>query len=43
MFPTQRPRRLRRSEALRSMVRETRLTTRGFVYPCLCARDRCAH
>ncbi len=33
MFPTQRPRRLRRSEALRSMVRETRLTTRGFVYP----------
>ncbi len=32
-FPTQRPRRLRRSEAIRSLVRETRLTTRGFVYP----------
>ena len=32
-FPMQRPRRLRRTEAIRSMVRETRLTTRGFVYP----------
>jgi porphobilinogen synthase len=32
-FPTQRPRRLRRSEAIRSLVRETRLSTRGFVYP----------
>jgi porphobilinogen synthase len=32
-FPMQRPRRLRRSEAIRSMVRETRLSTRGFVYP----------
>jgi porphobilinogen synthase len=32
-FPTRRMRRLRRSEAIRSMVRETRLTTRGFVYP----------
>ena len=32
-FPTQRPRRLRHSEAIRSMVRETRLTARGFVYP----------
>jgi porphobilinogen synthase len=32
-FPTERPRRLRRTEALRGMVRETRLTTRGFVYP----------
>ena len=28
-FPTQRPRRLRRSEALRGLVRETRLTTAG--------------
>ena len=33
MFPIQRMRRLRRSEAIRRMVRETQLTTRGFVYP----------
>jgi len=32
-FPAQRPRRLRRSEALRGLVRETRLTTAGFIYP----------
>jgi porphobilinogen synthase len=32
-FPVQRPRRLRRTEALRSMMRETRLSTSGFVYP----------
>jgi len=32
-FPTHRPRRLRRSEALRRFVRETRLTTGGLVYP----------
>jgi porphobilinogen synthase len=32
-FPTQRPRRLRRSEAIRSLARETRLSTHGFVYP----------
>jgi porphobilinogen synthase len=32
-FPTHRPRRLRRSEALRSLVRETRLTTANLVYP----------
>jgi len=32
-FPTERPRRLRRSEALRSFVRETHLTTKGFIYP----------
>ena len=32
-FPTQRPRRLRRTEALRSMVRETRLSTGGLIYP----------
>jgi len=32
-FPTQRPRRLRRTEILRSLVRETRLSTAGFVYP----------
>ena len=32
-FPVHRPRRLRRSEALRGFVRETRLTTAGLVYP----------
>ena len=32
-FPIQRPRRLRGSEALRGLVRETRLTTAGFIYP----------
>ena len=32
-FPTHRPRRLRRSEALRGLVRETRLSTAGFIYP----------
>ena len=32
-FPTTRLRRLRQNEALRSMVRETRLTPESFVYP----------
>ncbi|HEV2183552.1 MAG TPA: hypothetical protein VGR39_07700, partial [Candidatus Acidoferrales bacterium] len=32
-FPTHRPRRLRRSEAIRTLVRETRLSTAGLVYP----------
>src|SRR5512141_2522591 len=32
-FPIHRPRRLRRTEALRSLVRETRLTPAGFIYP----------
>ncbi len=32
-FPTQRPRRLRRSERLRAMVRETRLTPDRLIYP----------
>lgn len=32
-FPTHRPRRLRRNEALRSLVRETRLTSAGLIYP----------
>jgi porphobilinogen synthase len=32
-FPVQRPRRLRRSEALRGFVRETHLSTSGLVYP----------
>ncbi len=33
MFPVTRPRRLRRSAALRDMVRETRLAPTDFVYP----------
>jgi porphobilinogen synthase len=32
-FPIHRPRRLRRSEALRGFVRETQLSTSGLVYP----------
>jgi porphobilinogen synthase len=32
-FPVHRPRRLRRTEALRGFVRETRLSTTGVVYP----------
>ena len=32
-FPTHRPRRLRRTEALRTLVRETELSARSFVYP----------
>lgn len=32
-FPTQRPRRLRRREALRGLVRETRLSAAGLIYP----------
>jgi porphobilinogen synthase len=32
-FPTHRPRRLRRSEGLRGLVRETRLSVSGLVYP----------
>ena len=32
-FPIERPRRLRRSEAIRGLVRETRLTTAGLIYP----------
>jgi porphobilinogen synthase len=32
-FPVHRPRRLRRSEALRTLVRETRLSPAGLVYP----------
>jgi porphobilinogen synthase len=32
-FPVHRLRRTRRTEALRGMVRETRLTTAGFIYP----------
>ncbi|MGB6845312.1 MAG: porphobilinogen synthase [Candidatus Acidiferrales bacterium] len=32
-FPVHRPRRLRRTEALRGLVRETRLSAEGLVYP----------
>ena len=32
-FPTHRPRRLRRTEAIRSLVRETRLSVESFIYP----------
>ncbi len=32
-FPIHRPRRLRRSEALRAFVRETHLSTNGLIYP----------
>ncbi|MGH9861549.1 MAG: porphobilinogen synthase, partial [Candidatus Acidiferrales bacterium] len=32
-FPAQRPRRLRRTEAIRGLVRETRLSTEGLIYP----------
>jgi porphobilinogen synthase len=32
-FPTQRPRRLRRTDALRGLVRETRLSAAGLIYP----------
>src|SRR5580698_10474794 len=32
-FPIDRPRRLRRTEAMRSFVRETRLSPEGFIYP----------
>jgi porphobilinogen synthase len=32
-FPTHRPRRLRRSEALRGLVRETQISTHGLIYP----------
>ncbi len=39
-FPTVRPRRLRRTERLRAMVRETRLTPERLVYPMFVAPGR---
>ena len=39
-FPAERPRRLRRSERLRAMVRETRLTPEHLVYPLFVAPGR---
>ncbi len=32
-FPVQRPRRLRRSDTIRRLVRETRLSPDNFIYP----------
>ncbi len=32
-FPTHRPRRLRRTEALRGLIEETRLSARSLIYP----------
>ena len=32
-FPIYRPRRMRRTEALRGMIRETELNARDFIYP----------
>lgn len=32
-FPTQRPRRLRRNELIRTLVRERKINTAGFIYP----------
>jgi porphobilinogen synthase len=37
---TKRPRRLRRTEAIRSMVRETRLTPDCFIYPLFVCEGR---
>jgi len=39
-FPTHRPRRLRRTEALRGLVRETQLSTHGLVYPMFACRGK---
>ena len=40
-FPVTRPRRLRRSEAIRGLVRETRLTAAGLIYPLfVCAGEK---
>src|SRR5687767_4483448 len=39
-FPVQRPRRLRRTEALRRMVRETELTPSDFIYPLFIVEGR---
>jgi porphobilinogen synthase len=40
MFPTDRPRRLRRTEALRSLVRETELRPRDFMLPLFAVSGR---
>src|SRR6266849_2749986 len=40
MFPIQRPRRLRRSEVIRAMVRETELAPSDFIYPLFVVEGR---
>jgi len=40
MFPIHRPRRLRRSETLRAMVRETALSPKDFIYPLFVTHGR---
>lgn len=40
MFPTHRPRRLRRTEAIRAMVRETELRPSDFIYPLFVVEGR---
>lgn len=43
-FPLQRPRRLRRTEKLRNLVREREINTAGFIYPMfVCAGTRFRH
>src|SRR5688500_18367765 len=39
-FPTSRPRRLRRTDVLRRMVRETDLTPEDFIYPLFVVEGR---
>jgi delta-aminolevulinic acid dehydratase/porphobilinogen synthase len=40
-FPDSRLRRLRGSESMRNMVKETRLTVKEFVYPLFVANSKC--
>ena len=42
-FPTHRPRRLRRTETLRGLTRETQLSTRGLVYPMFACPGKNVH
>ncbi|MBM4136183.1 MAG: porphobilinogen synthase [Nitrospira sp.] len=41
MFPIHRPRRLRRNETIRKMVRETSLSTDDFIYPLFVTYGKC--
>src|SRR5439155_25471651 len=40
-FPVHRPRRLRKTELLRTLVRDTRLSTASFVYPLFVCPGSC--
>ena len=40
-FPASRPRRMRRSEGIRSLARETRLSVQSFVYPMFVCPGKC--